>query len=277
MAQHRLETLVETELPLQQGWLRSRWSCLLLTWQLLKERHCALSEETVRRTLHRLGFVWRRARPVPPPRDPEQKQQRLLEILGVFFHLARQEGLFSQDETRLDLNPRVGFAWMRRGKQASLPTPGTNRKVWISGALNWVTGHLHWVVGPRKDSALFLRLLSQLRRTYRCHQQLHIVLDNDGSHLSRRVQEEVERSRGRICLHWLPPCLPEANPIEPVWWRLHEAITRNHQCAELEPLVDQAEQFLARAGPYPVKLGRVYRELRCDPDLARVQLSCGTI
>jgi hypothetical protein len=57
-----------------------------------------------------------------------------------------------QDETKLELNPRVGFCWMRKEKQKKLPTPaGTNRKVWISGALQWSTGRFHWVTGERKN------------------------------------------------------------------------------------------------------------------------------
>src|SRR5215218_6256586 len=58
---------------------------------------------------------------------------------------------FFQDETKLETNPKVGFCWMRRGKQKPLRTPGTNRKVWISGALNFATGRLHWVSGRRRD------------------------------------------------------------------------------------------------------------------------------
>jgi hypothetical protein len=43
--------------------------------------------------------------------------------------MAEKAGSFSQDETRLETNPKVGFCWMRKGKQRPLRTPGTNRKV----------------------------------------------------------------------------------------------------------------------------------------------------
>jgi hypothetical protein len=54
--------------------------------------------------------------------------------------MVEQAGAFFQDETRLETNPKVGLCWMRKGKQRPLRTPGTNRKVWISGALNFKTG-----------------------------------------------------------------------------------------------------------------------------------------
>ena len=166
-ANEYIERLVEEELPTSHGWLRSRWSCKLLAVEFFKERAALVSRQTLRRALHRLGFRWRRPRPIPPEKDSEDrrehKRRRLLGILSML----EEAGAFFQDETRLETNPRVGFCWMRKGKQRPLRTPGTNRKVWISGALNFKTGHFHWVKGERKNDELFMRLLDQLRRTYR--------------------------------------------------------------------------------------------------------------
>ena len=104
---------------------------------------------------------------------------------------------------------RVLF-WMRKGKQRPLKTPGTNRKVWISGALNIRTGGFQWVRAERKNDELFIRLLEQLRRTYCCHKELHLALDNDASHTSKRVENYVQDSGGRIRLHPLPPWSPQS-------------------------------------------------------------------
>jgi len=60
-----------------------------------------------------------------------------------------------------------------------------------------------------------------------------------------------------------------------VWWGLHEAISRNHRCTELEELLCWAERYLSRRGrePRPPRLGRVYRELeRAPPEPASVHL-----
>ena len=225
-----IERLVEEDSPTEHGWLCSRWSCKLLTLELFKERATLLSQETLRRALHRLGFRWRRPRPVPPEKDSkeqkEQKRRRLLDVISMI----KEAGSFFQDETKLETNPKVGFCWMRRGKQKPLRTPGTNRKVWISGALDFRTGSFHWVTGERKNDELFMKLLDLLRRTYRCHKQLHLAVDNDSSHTSKRVQQYMEDRRGRILLHPLPSWTPESNPVELVWWSVHEAVSRNHQC-----------------------------------------------
>jgi putative transposase len=140
--------------------------------------------------------------------------------------MVEKAGFFFQDETTLQTNPKVGFCWMRKGKQRPLRTPGTNRKVWISEALNFKTGRFHWVTGERKNSELFIEVLEKLRRTYRCHKELHLAVDNDASHASGRVENYVEDSAGRIRLHPLPSWSPESNPVELVWWSLHEAVSR---------------------------------------------------
>lgn len=254
--------LVEGGSPTEHGWLRSRWSCSLVVLQLFRERSLLVSRETIRRTLHSLEFRWRRPRPVAPSKDPEQKRQRLKEIVRM---LHQQKASFFQDETKIETNPRVGFAWMRRGKQKQLPTPGTNQKVWISGALNFSTGRFHWVSGERKNDELFLKLLKELRRIYRCHRQLHLAIDNDSSHTSGRVEEYLKESGQRLRLYPLPAWSPQTNPVELIWWGLHEAVSRNHSCKELSDLVKFAEGYLEERQPFHLKLGEDYRQLERSP------------
>jgi putative transposase len=261
-AQKLVEDLTEGVVPTECGWLRSRWSCKLLALELFKDRALVVSRETVRRLLHRVGFRWRRPRPVPPPKDPKEKRKRLEEILKML----QREWSFFQDETKLETNPRVGFCWMRKGKQKRLRTPGTNRKVWISGALRWSTGRFHWVTGERKNDELFLKLLEELRSIYRSNKQrLDLAVDNDSSHTSKRVERYVEDSGGRLSLHPLPAWSPQSNPVELIWWSLHEAVSRNHTCEELGELVEFAEGYLQDKQPFRLKLGEDYEHLERSP------------
>ena len=41
----------------------------------------------------------------------------------------------------------------------------------------------------------------------------------------------------------LPCYASETNPIERIWWRMHETITRNHRCPTLTDLVDQVYEW----------------------------------
>lgn len=260
-----IERLLEEQSPTEHGWLRSRWSCKLLAVELFKERAALLSRETLRRVLHRMGFRWRSPRPVPPEKDSEEQRRQKRRRLEDVLLMTKKAGSFFQDETRLETNPKVGFCWMRKGRQRRLRTPGVNRKVWISGALNFSTGRFHWVTGKRKNEELFIKLLGKLRRAYRCHEQLHLAVDNDSSHTSKRVEKYVEDSGGRIRLHPLPSWSPESNPVELVWWSLHEAVSRNHECSGLDEMVEFAEGYLKQRQPFRLKLGEVYEQLERLP------------
>src|SRR4051794_20240629 len=95
---------------------------------VLKERAVLLSRQTLRRVLHRLGLRWRRPRPAPPEKDSEEQREQKRSRLKDILLMAEKAGSFFQDETRLETNPKVGFCWMRKGKQRPLRTPGTNRR-----------------------------------------------------------------------------------------------------------------------------------------------------
>jgi transposase len=137
--------------------------------------------------------------------------------------------------------------------------------VWISRALNFSTGRLHWVRGDRKNDELFIELLDRLRRIYRYYRELHLAIDNDASHTSKRVERYVEDSGGRIHLHPLPAWSLQSNPVELVWWSLHEAVSRNHGCSGLDELAEFAEGYFEDREPFHLKLGKVYGRLERSP------------
>ena len=53
--------------------------------------------------------------------------------------------VFYVDEADVDLNPRIGAAWMPCGYQEAVPTPGQNQKRYIAGVLHAHTGRATWV------------------------------------------------------------------------------------------------------------------------------------
>jgi transposase len=88
---------------------------------------------------------------------------------------------------------------------------------------------------------LFCAHLDELRRAFRRYKVIHVICDNVRTHKeegSRLVRACLAKWGGRVKLHYLPSYAPECNLIERAWWRLHEAVTRNHRCASMEELLD---------------------------------------
>jgi putative transposase len=114
----------------------------------------------------------------------------------------------------------------------------------VAGSLAWGTGKL-LISQPEsgRNADLFLAHLDDLRRRLRRWTRIHVICDNARFHDCRKVRAYLIQWGHRIALHFLPKYAPETNPIERVWWHLHETITRNHRCQTLEELVQQAFEW----------------------------------
>jgi putative transposase len=244
---------VTQKTPRDFGFLRSRWSCATVVLLLWAEHRLSVSQETVRRWLHRENLVWRRPRPVLGPKDPECAR-KLRAIRRLLATLSDDETAVFQDEVDVHLNPKIGAMWMRRGQQAEVPTPGTNHKRHLAGSLHWRTGQLLLSEpGTRRNGDLFVRHLDDLRRRLRRYRVIHVICDNARFHDCRRVWEYLAQWGHRIQLHFLPTYAPKTNPIERVWWHLHEEITRNHRCRSIDELVDLVFDWFGYKTPFEIE------------------------
>ena len=136
--------------------------------------------------------------------------------------MLRREWSFFQDETKLELNPRVGFCWMRKGKQKKLPT--------------------------QKDLPF------------------PTAVGAGGGQRREPHQQAGEGVRGR--LRWAAAFASAAgmeSAEQPggvgLWWSLHEAISRNHNCEDLDELLEFAESYLQERQPFDIGLGEDYKRL----------------
>jgi transposase len=241
------------------GLVRSRWCCSALVLVLFEAHHVRVSRETVRRWLHRENLVWRRPRPVLGPKD-KQRAEKLRQLRQILRDLPPDEAAVFEDEVDVNTNPKIGCAWMYKGKQAEVVTPGTNAKKYIAGSLNWRTGKLITTPGGQRNAALFCQHLDDLRSTYRCHRVIHVVLDNAKFHTacgSKLVRRYLEKWGERIVLHYLPAYSPDTNPIERVWWHLHDEVTRNHRCPDIDSLLEMVFRWLESRGTFQIE-GNLY-------------------
>src|ERR671922_595570 len=71
--------------PRAYGWCRTRWSCATLAVQLQTKHGLEVSAWTVRRWLHEMGWVWKRAKLVAKDTDP----LRVERLARIRFHAER--------------------------------------------------------------------------------------------------------------------------------------------------------------------------------------------
>jgi putative transposase len=246
---------VKSRSPRDFGFLRSRWCCEAVALLMLREHQLVVSRETVRRWLRRGGLVYRRPRPILGPTD-EEREAKLDKLRELLAKLPEDETAVFQDEVDINTNPKIGSMWMPRGQQAKVKTPGNNEKRYLSGSIHWRTGQVFLTEGQPKqgrNTALFLAHLDDLRSRLRRYRKIHVICDNAKCHGSSEVAIYLWEQRDRIDLHFLPSYSPDCNPIERVWWNLHEQITRNHQCKSMEELLDLTFNWLRGRNPFKVE------------------------
>ena len=186
---------------------------------------------------------------------------RLARIRFVFEQRKRCEAMVFADELDIHLLPKVGCAWMPKGSQVKVMTPGQNEKHYLAGALDPLTGTLHYCLGARKTNALFRDLLGILEERYPAEQytRLSVVVDNYKIHKAKAVEQWLA-AHPRVTLLLLPTYCPRANPIERAFGDVHDCCTRNHQRKRLPTLVADVEDHLRLNGPWNYKLSDLYYE-----------------
>jgi transposase len=113
--------------PHAYGWCRTRWSCATLAAPLPAQQSIEVSADTVRRWLHEIGWVWKRAQLVAKDDDPH-RIERLARMRFHHENLQGHEIMVFADELDIHLLPKVGAAWMPQGTQGEVMTPGKNEK-----------------------------------------------------------------------------------------------------------------------------------------------------
>ena len=256
--------------PRAFGWCRTRWSCSLLAAELKTRRGVDASAETVRRWVHEVGWAWKRAKHTARDDDPE-RVAKLARIRYAFENLGRRAVLVFADELDIALLAKVGAQWMPKGEQVEVPTPGSNQKNYLAGALDLRTGRMTRCVWWRKQAGLFIDLLKRLDGTYRAgpYARIYVVVDNAKIHKAEVVKRWLVE-HPRFVLLYLPTYCPRANPIERAFGDVHDNCTRNHKRKRLRDLVSDVEQHFEVNGPWQYKLSSIYYEPEVTAALAKM-------
>ena len=244
-AQSLLRQHVETP-PSAFGYLFTCWTVVTLCAHLATTFGLQLSQATVRRALLTLEYRWRRPRH-ELPKDPEAAT-KLLILAQRLLQAPKEAAILFGDECDVHLLPVLRAMWMRRGQQVRVPTPGTNRKRAVFGALEPRTGRWLYSIFERKRAVEFIAFLEQLVQAYPGRPIL-LVLDNASIHKAKVVAAWL-KAHPTVELLWLPAYAGhEHNPVEKVWWRLKGQVAANRLHGSIDALVDAVHAFFASFTP----------------------------
>lgn len=226
--------------PPNAGYLQAWWTVALLGLHLLERFRIQVSEATVRRALHAVGFRWKRPKLAPARRrDPQaaEKEAKLAEVLAD-----SNATLMAEDECDVHLLAVLRAMWQRVGEQVQIPTPGQNAKRGVFGGLNLRTGEWFSRVTARKRSLEFLTFLMALLTAYPLG-TIYVIVDNASIHTSRAVLKWLA-AHPRLQLVYLPTYSGHRlNPVEKIWWDLKDEIAANRCFKSLADLEAALQRY----------------------------------
>ena len=136
-------------------------------------------------------------------------------------HPGRAVEVWAEDEARLGLKPVTRRVWWLRGCR---PRSGGRTKYewrYVYGFARPATGESFTVVLPRVQ----VERMADALAAFAAHADpdnrkvLVVVVDNAGWHRAKRLPIPAN-----VRLHFLPPCTPELQPVEPFWALVREAV-----------------------------------------------------
>jgi transposase len=256
----RSRLALRTAAPHTYGWCRTRWRGARLALTVETTRGLTVSAATMRRWLHELGGVGKRATLGAKDDDPH-RVARVARMRWVFEPLKGCEAMVCADELDVHLLPPVGWAWMPKGTQGEVLTPGQHQQHSLAGALDLATGTRHHYLGTRKTHALCRDLLALLETNspVERYTQVDVVVDHDKIHQAKAV-EPWRAAHPRVRWRFLPAYGPRATPMERAFGDVHDGGTRTHRRTRLPDLVADVEDHLHLNGPWKYKLSDLYDE-----------------
>ncbi|MGE5572730.1 MAG: IS630 family transposase [Bacteroidota bacterium] len=227
--------------PASKGYLFSIWTTINLSVHLITQYGIRVDQATIRRILVALDFRHNRPRHGPRKAVDPQLKKKLNAILGVLSSRVPGNHVLYEDEADTHLLPVIRAMSMKKGEQVRVPTPGTNSKKTIFGALDIRTGRRLHRISDCKRTEQFIEFLNYVTDFYPTG-KIHIILGNYSIHKGQAMQEWLT-SHPRVGLYYSPCYMPQLNPVEKIWWRLKAVVAANRLHGTLDALIDAVETF----------------------------------
>ena len=208
-----------------------------------------MSWDTVRRSLRRMKYTFRRARRVPEKAVCPKRKQRVQKAL---LHLHRLEDagkcqVLYGDESGFCLSPVVPYLWQPKGKSVGLPAKAHTRRLNVLGFLSR-RNRLHTFEAPERLTAQFV-VDSIEALTKALTKPTMLVLDNATVHRSKLVQaKRKEWKQKGLRLLFLPPYCPHLNLIETLWRQTKYRWLAPAAYEDFETLCRSVTDILAQVG-----------------------------
>jgi transposase len=249
----QLVAAVATTEPVAHGLPGHGWTLKKLRRWVLSTFGRTASRHAIRRILHAAGLSWKKIKKLLGKAKAPVRAEPIKRLEGLFARVCRDEvALISVDESHFHQDLDEGYTWGEKGRRSwrVSTTPGLSERLDWYGAYDFTHGQcLIWEDGPCDGNATCQLLERVARWRAGLPGQVVVIRDNAPCHTARMVRGHAEELG--IELVFLPGYSPDPNPIERLWDRMRDEVTRGHCHVSLRALRAAGQGFVAEINADP--------------------------
>jgi transposase len=222
-----------------------------------KEFEVVYSVSGMNAFLKRLGFVYKKPRPVPGKAEPTAQKDFIKKYRRIRREMTTSDSLFFMDGVHPQHNPLVQYGWFKKGSKQPLKTNTRYHRLNIQGAVDIDNMQVISQDSNTLNEESTLDLLEKLRKT-RPGGRIYLILDNAGYHNTKMVKAYAKHLE--IKLLFLPPYSPNLNLIERLWGFLQREVLYNRYYPTFDKFRDACLSFLKNLRWRKAELSRLLTE-----------------
>ena len=174
------------------------------------------SENGMISLLHRLGFVYKKTRQMPPHAEVEVQESFVEELTQKAASLPETEALYFMDGVHPQHNTRPEHGWIPKGEDCCIPANSGRKRVNVNGLINASDPtDVCAITVDRINAQAVIETFEHLMALNPQIKRFHIVCDNARYYRSKLLRQWLADQP--IELIFLPPYSPNLNLIERLW------------------------------------------------------------
>jgi transposase len=203
--------------PIQLKFAFALWTRSMITRLIRKQFNLRLSETSVGRLLHQMGFSCQKPLYRAYQQNPEAVEHWKKTVFPQIKKRAKKIGatIYFEDESGIRSDFHAGTTWAPKGQTPVIKATGARFSTNMVAAIS-TRGHLRFMVHQGSVTAVVIcDFLKKLM--HNVQSSVFLIWDGHPTHRSKKVRECIESFDGKLEVYFLPSYSPELNPTEQVW------------------------------------------------------------
>jgi len=219
----------------------------------VEKEYCVIySESGMNQLLHRIGFVYKKAKIIPGKANAEAQKAYLEEYKNMLKNKDKNDPHYFLDGVHPQHNTMPAYGWVKKGKDKIIKANTGRKRININGALDAEKLEVVKRIDQTINAQSTIELFKELENKHPLAENIYITLDNARYYRSKLVAEYLLTSK--IKLMFLPPYSPNLNLIERLWKFMKKKVLYNKYYEKFSSFEDAVNGFFENFACYDSEL-----------------------